>query len=183
MLLKINKTDPYQTHVPVLIEALRHVHGPVLEMGSGEGSTPLLHELGNDLTVTLDHDAAWINKYRSQYDINKHWFLCLNFQEMIMFCEVDDIRWMNGWGLVFIDQGDWQNRWDCLLALKNKARIIILHDSDVYAKRLEGMFKYSRTVMPAEPWPAETGPPTFLASDTIDVTKWEIDTGIEEIET
>ena len=38
------RTNPYTTHQPVLAHYLQKVKKPILELGCGYGSTPLLHD-------------------------------------------------------------------------------------------------------------------------------------------
>ena len=56
--------DPAGTHLPVLRHMVGITTGPVLEMGMGYNSTPILHELcPNRLLVSLDSEAEWVEKF------------------------------------------------------------------------------------------------------------------------
>jgi len=54
----------YATHLPVLAACVAHTSGPVLELGCGAYSTPLLHALcvGRPL-LSLENDLAWYSQF------------------------------------------------------------------------------------------------------------------------
>lgn len=175
-----HRTNCFQTHQPVIIAALNHVMKgkPVLELGSGMGSTPLLHVIceaqGRNL-FTIDHDEEWLSKYREDLGAGFHRYRRLEFEEMLTDPELISQEW----GLVFCDQGNWQSRTDTMIFYRDKADFLILHDSDPYRDSLYKEFKYGRELMPLEPMPAISGPPTFIASNRYPVD-FEIDMSVEE---
>lgn len=173
-----HKRNPFCTHQPVLIEAVKRTKGPILEMGSGEGSTVLLHKLCGDSREiwTVDHDPSWLRKYSGQFPGANHVFHALTFAGMLHSTAL-----RREWGIVFLDQGDWQSREDCLGVLKEYAEIVIVHDSDAYAGRFDPQFKHVKTYLPDEPWAAVSGPPTFVGSDKMEVD-WPVDFSIDTLE-
>ena len=53
--------NPFATHMPVLLACLEHTSGPVLELGSGWFSTPIVSAFATDRLVAAgDYDAAVI---------------------------------------------------------------------------------------------------------------------------
>jgi len=191
------KSNEFATHQPVLWTYLNETEGPVLELGSGYGSTMLLHiycQKMNRILYTVDDNPAWLNKFTSCAS-DMHRFVLLNkivgnhedASHWISFLNREEIRSAQ-WGLVFIDQSPWEARYHSAEILKNNAQILIIHDCDYYPENnkyfgkviqrlqpysTEGeydfsdMFKYSQVYFPKKPWPAPTGPPTLAGSQTI----------------
>lgn len=89
----------------------------------------------------------------------------------------------------FVDQSPWLARYETIKRFKSHAKFVILHDCNYFPeqkifgsiieplirdKRIAGkfdfgdMFAYFKVYFPPHPWPANTGPPTLVASDCID---------------
>ena len=52
--------NPFATHMPTLLACLQHTSGPVLELGSGWFSTPVLSAFATDRLVrTMETDRDW----------------------------------------------------------------------------------------------------------------------------
>lgn len=161
----------YGTHQPVLYEAIKYtsdIPHPILELGCGNFSTDLIHAMayGKRNIISLDHNKAWIDKFGS---VEGHEFKCVSYEEMKM---------PGAFSVVFVDQGDWQSRADCIKHYRHMAYLVVLHDSD-YLERELGInfgnhYQYYKTFMPLQPYPYVTGPPTTIMSNVIDVTKWNI---------
>jgi hypothetical protein len=168
-----HKDDAWGTHQPVLYEAVKRSHGDVLELGSGFNSTPMIHALTENTdrkVLTVDHDANWLSKFLHLQTPN-HEFRVLGSYE--------DIRQIQGvFSVVFIDEGNWESRAESLKYFADKATYLVLHDSDYIERQLEFKFAehfaYFKTYMPLQPYPYETGPPTTLLSNIIDVRQWDI---------
>ncbi len=65
--------DMYGTHMACLIAAVINTTGPVLELGSGHYSTPLLHVLCSPhdgkparLLVSTETELNWLNKLKKR---------------------------------------------------------------------------------------------------------------------
>ncbi len=55
--------NPFATHMPLLLACLRHTTGPVLELGSGWFSTPLLAAFATDRLVrTIETNPQWYDR-------------------------------------------------------------------------------------------------------------------------
>ena len=66
--------DPWQSHRPILEHYARKTDGPILELGIGDGSTPLLHEICKDknrFLISVENDPAWRDKY-AHYRCKNH---------------------------------------------------------------------------------------------------------------
>jgi hypothetical protein len=180
------KVNEYATHQPFLWHFLKKTDKPILELGSGYGSTPLLHAYSAKHKIplyTLDHDKEWLSRFSCleselhtllSVDVSGDW---LPFEEAIPK-EIE-------FGIIFIDHGSWQSRLDCARLLKDRADYILVHDFDnlVMAYNfgrvirplehfsspgeydMSSEFPYSISCWPSvKPWPGRSGPPTLIAS-------------------
>lgn len=173
-----HQTDAYGTHQPVLFEAIKRTKGlssgPIVELGCGFNSTNLIHEIAEERTVfSVEHDRSWMSKFEHLGTENRRFLLINSWYEILtIFASETDLS------VVFIDQGDWDSRAQCVEFFKNRAAIVVIHDSD-YLERM-GMlqykdhYKFVKTFMPLEPYPYMTGPPTTIMSNIIDVITWDI---------
>lgn len=190
----IHRNNEYATHQPVLIEAVRRTTGPVLELGSGAGSTPLLHHVCAGRTLyTVDHDQTWLDRYAEEMAADWHQFLRVDLVDLLDNPIIRD----STWDVVFIDHGDWASRAQCVRYFRTRATFVILHDSDYFASLLgrkisalipheapggtdfSEQFKYYREHYPPLPWPAPTGPPTLIGSN---ITSCDFDVDWEQAE-
>ncbi len=52
--------NPFATHMPALLACLEHTSGPVLELGSGWFSTPIVSAFATDRLVrTIETNPEW----------------------------------------------------------------------------------------------------------------------------
>lgn len=173
-----HRTDAYATHQPVLFEAIKrteHLDGPIVELGCGYNSTKLIHDSAGERTVfSLEHDLSWLIKF-DHLGTPKRRFIHINswYDILTQFASETDLS------VVFVDQGDWDSRAQCVEFFKRRSAVVVVHDSD-YLERT-GLLKYNehyeyfKTFMPLEPYPYMTGPPTTILSNYIDVSSWNID--------
>lgn len=165
-----HRTNAYATHQPVLIAVVKRLlhDRPVLELGCGSGSTPLLHELccKTRSLVSVDNLQTWAEPFLESASPN-HKFLTMGFDEIL----VADLGFTD-WGLVFIDQGDWHSRGQCITHFKDSADFIVVHDSDPYQWAIPDFknhqeFYINPTVAPDLPVYANgfAGPPTLVLSN------------------
>jgi len=125
--------DPFATHQPVLKKNLSILdkNKPILELGCGHGSTPLLHDFSTSHQVEIyifDNNEEWLNIISSQYKSHKyHNYIKVNDWniELKEYLKYD-------WSLVFIDQAPWEARTLSLELFKNKTDYVILHDCDYF---------------------------------------------------
>ena len=112
------------SHLPVLVRALKVTSGPVVELGAGMYSTPILHALceaeGRRL-VTYENAPEyyeWALRYQSSlHDV----------------CKVDvwadvDLASVN-WAVAFVDHAPNGTRWQEMLRLTH-AEYVVAHDSN-----------------------------------------------------
>lgn len=159
---------PYQTHRPVLCEALLRVpSGLILELGAGEGSTPALHEVSQATgrtVVTLESDASWIARFATLRSDNHH------LVHLPSWIDLDGPHVLKGltYAVAFVDHAPAGRRVADIAWLATCARVVVVHDTEDpiygYAKIL-GLFKYAATYKKHTPW-------TSVFSNSIDVASW-----------
>jgi hypothetical protein len=117
-------TGNWNNHLPLLILGLqlskRGTTGiDVLELGSGEGSTPLLRQYCKDQQLkfhSFDNNKEWCDKTGAQYVDN--WDILI------------DEALTRRHGLIFIDHAPGERRHLDAIRLANAADILVLHDTE-----------------------------------------------------
>jgi len=131
------------SHIPVLLEVLKRVHRPVLELGVGYNSTPLLHwycKTNGIKLLSLETDEKWLNKFKD-FETKSH---RLELIEDWDSADIDQIQW----GMVLIDHRPAMRRRVEAKRLKDNAEYILMHDSEPEINRFYGytkiypLFKY-----------------------------------------
>jgi hypothetical protein len=112
--------DAYATHQHALIEAALATTGDILELGSGDYSTPLLSAIakhrGNRLVIKSS-DPVWADRFRD-------------------IAEVEIVDWATWepegkYGLVFLDNEQLtSDRIKWIPKLAKIAKVIVMHDAD-----------------------------------------------------
>jgi hypothetical protein len=106
----------WMTHLPALFSALLTTTGPVLEIGAGSGSTPMLRafcEAAERRFVSIESNAEWAAKCGSFHD--------RNYAELPVLVE-------NQWGVVFVDHAPEEDRVRVANLFRDSAEIVIIHD-------------------------------------------------------
>jgi ubiquinone/menaquinone biosynthesis C-methylase UbiE len=128
------------SHIPMLVKAIEMTNKPVLELGIGYNSTPLLHWLCADKGIgllSLESDPEWLKKFL-EFRTDNHILAEFNFDNSLDVLGVDDF------GVVFVDHRPARKRRSSALFFKDKADIIILHDSELAdnpAYKYTGIYK------------------------------------------
>lgn len=166
----------YYTHQKFLDFYLKNTTGPILELGTGLGSTSVATKYINDdrFLVSVDNNIEWIEKMKQDYpESNNHKYVyTTNWNETI-----NTLTTIN-WSIVFIDQSPWEARVLAYSAFKNIADYVIIHDVDYFPKRgifgtmisetefdFSAEFKNWKLYYPEKPWPSPTGPPTLVGTN------------------
>lgn len=165
----VNLNKQRSTHMPMLIRTVQATSGPVLELGAGPYSTPLLHWLiagSGRYLVTYDNVPLFYN-YAKRFQSRDHIvYLTKDWREI----DQDNTYW----SVVFIDHSgkirDDSRRGGDAIRLKDRADYIVLHDTDNedtcgYIK-MWPYFKYRFDWKYCKPW-------TSVVSNFIDVSKWK----------
>lgn len=98
-------------------------NGPVLEMGCGWGSTPLLHMLcapGRRL-LTVETTPAWLDRFKD---------LGGGYHELLLVpaYEGNHEFYEEPWSIAFVDQDPESHRWASVRRLRGHADYILFHD-------------------------------------------------------
>lgn len=118
----------------VLIKAVFMTDGPVLEMGMGFNSTPLLHWLCGDTKrrlISYENNPDYFNALR-KFRSRNH-----------LLCLVDDwdkINIAKPWDVAFIDHSPAERRVVDIRRVANLAKLVIVHDTE---KTQEYKYHYS----------------------------------------
>lgn len=123
------------SHIPVLIKVLSISEGPILELGTGLNSTPVLHWLCNETKRKIDsyesipmfHRAAW-NYHNDYHTIH----LVEDWDK--------DLKIDKHWGVVFIDHAPGIRRNVEMGRLAQNADYVIVHDTE---PKSDWHYKYS----------------------------------------
>lgn len=138
------KYEPHWgSHIPLLLRALCATRGPVLEMGMGTFSTPILHWLCFDADrqlVSLDDDPKWVNAHAS---FVRDWHRIEHVEDWDAYPLTERY-----WSVALIDHAPPERRKVDALRLADHAEIILLHDTHWqqekhhHYRELDGQFRY-----------------------------------------
>jgi len=159
--------DNYATHVPVLVAAIElspQLTGRILELGCGNYSTMLLHNIahyrGYDL-LTFDNNGTWMKQFmgvasdRHRLKLIDDWAAVAEIDEP---CDV-----------AFADHGPASRRNTDIERLAENAGIVVVHDTEPgrgpgrLEESVKPFYKYHYTCRRWKAW-------TSVCSNTIDVT-------------
>jgi hypothetical protein len=106
----------WMTHLPALFSALLTTTGPVLEIGAGNGSTPMLR-------------AFCVAAEREFYSLegNHDWALACDSHFDPSYESLDRMA-KQQWGVVFVDHAPEEYRVRVANLFKDSAEIIVIHD-------------------------------------------------------
>lgn len=157
------------SHAPVLAAIVARCFrrydkiGPpstIWEFGCGDYSTPLLHLMARErgaVLVSFETDEMWLRKYASLANLD--YPTAHRFEHVLDWEEIGARP--GGPNLLFIDCSPGEIRVPLALAFKDRAQIIICHDTEAdippaagnygWAK-LDGVFKHQWTCKLWRPW-------------------------------
>jgi hypothetical protein len=157
----------YGSHLPVVLQALLKTRGPVLELGAGLFSTPLLNAfaLAQDRrVVTCENARRWFR-----------WFsIYTGPQHSVRFVDNwDDLDVGDMWDVALVDHSPDDRRCIEIRRLAHKARYIICHDANEKYWQQYGYaaafaeFKYNYLYKRSDPY-------TMILSNFVDLSDfWE----------
>jgi len=114
----------YGTHLPVLLRALELTDGPVLELGAGIFSTPVLHWIctrDKRQLVSMDNDPRfynWAGRFANEY------------HRLVLVDDWDKVNIGYPWDVVLVDHSPGERRVVEIRRLAFYAKYIIIHDSN-----------------------------------------------------
>jgi len=155
------------SHSTLLSAAFMITEGPVLELGTGLSSTPMLHGLCGSAKRRLhsvETSPQWFHELSPEYMREWHTFdLVENFLNLP--------EYQQDWGLAFVDHGVIEERHVSIMALKHVPMVVVhdtCHPRLYHYNEAFSHFKYRFDL-------ALYGPMTSVVSDIIDVSSvfWE----------
>ena len=125
--------DSFATHQQALCAAVTFTKGAILELGCGEYSTPLLHELArNRQLVSLETDITWLQKF-THFTSPWHTLRLANYDTDPVFSQE--------WSVVLVDHTPPARRGPDVSRLRAKTQLFVLHDT-------EGIGYFYHTIQP-----------------------------------
>lgn len=167
----LTNIDNWSTHRRLLwpaLEVIKYTGLPVIELGSGDGSTPFLRQYCEEHKIeffSYDSNEEWAKKTGSTYVAN--W---------------DIIPWRKQFGVALIDEAPGEHRKDSLR--KIQADIIVIHDSepkgwngsDYQVRQFFPLWTYMKDLQSEVP----QGAWATILSNIYDVRKFEIDPNLSQ---
>lgn len=163
------------SYYPLLFKALEETKGEVIEMGTGHGSTPLLHEYCTNkkrILHSYETEKDWISKFEHMTSpLHTFTLLCRDCWDSCSNMHFSP-------SVVFIDHAPGERRQRDLILFKDTAEIIVIHDTepkgagDYRVRQHFDKFKYVVEVMSNWHDPREAGAWATALSNTVDITKW-----------
>ena len=111
------------SHIPVLVKLISQADKPILELGVGWSSTPLLHWMALERNIPVfsyESDANWFKNFE-EYRGKNH---------IIEWVENYDFNIQADLSIVFIDHRPAYKRKYSAVKYKDSADYIVLHDSE-----------------------------------------------------
>ena len=134
--LRLPVDHHYGSHAIVLLAALfLSRSGPILELGMGSTSTPLLHRFSveqNRFVLSTDSNLRWINYFRSiNANQTQHEFLHIEVNtEMGVEWATSALADRKNWSLVLIDHRPGPRRKFDLMLYAQRSDLVVLHDTE-----------------------------------------------------
>lgn len=123
-------SNPYSTHQNMLRKCIEATTGPVLELGVGEGSTPLIHELcamkGRQV-VSYDTDSVFFEMYRDRYQSALHEFNYIHHDD---WDSAVIVRPDKPWSVVLVDHRPARRRQVEAGRVATMAEYVVCHDTE-----------------------------------------------------
>ena len=148
------QTDPFSTHQPLLVAALLNTQGPILEMGGGYYSTPLVSAFANvqrreahtietgagmyellkrfsspfhKIWSVSGYDFAADGRFMPRADTTRGQYIEIQSRFLTDFCSEGPPRW----SVVFIDQAPGYLRVPAIEHFADIADFIVTHDTEL----------------------------------------------------
>lgn len=166
--LTLRKYNPgWGTHIPVVVKALQASKGPVLELGTGAFSTPLLHML------CLDQERELISYEDVPDFVTAHKHFVTDKHKIHLVDDWDKVDLQERrWSVALIDHPE-DRRLPEALKLVDNTDYVIIHDSNgrwekyYHYSQLYPHFKYRYIY-------DKTSPHTTVLSNFIDLSKFSV---------
>jgi hypothetical protein len=155
----------WSTHMIPLITCALNTDGPILEMGVGDFSTPLLHSICSKnarFILSAEMDENWLNLF---LDLEKNWHQFIHVKTAE---DWDNIGNEINWSIVFIDHSPGERRIFDIKRLRKNTDIFVVHDSQQPSYGYEPELSSFRYKYIYERYATKT----TLVSDKVDIRKF-----------
>lgn len=133
----------YATHLGPLIACVNKTNGDVLELGMGLFSTPYLHYActgSKRKLLSLENDPGWCRHFKSSDFM--HFLYSNDYHQLELVDNYENSSLIDKeWDVVLVDQTPDLSRKETVKKLANKAKYIIIHDSND-DKRSRNVYQY-----------------------------------------
>jgi hypothetical protein len=159
-------TCDYDTHRPVLCEAVLRTSGPILELGMGDGSTRALHAVAmacNRRTFSFDNDSSWFARFM---DLRDTWHLLARLDTWDD-CPIESTFW----SCALVDHAPAERRTTEIKRLAYRAELVVVHDTEDPIYGYDAVFEsfaHRHDYRKHRPW-------TTVLSNYVDLAQWCID--------
>lgn len=159
------KIDSWATHLPMLVRCVAYHRGPILEMGCGLYSTPVLHAMSHGLQVPLtsiERNPEW-GKPFTKYVSPLHDVIIDNTPNKHLQSLLDHGEYFH---VALVDHSPAVLRAQAVKMLANKCDLIVCHDSE------HRLYDYEDVLSEFEhrvEW-REYAPWTTVVSNTMDLS-------------
>lgn len=122
----LTQAERIGSHRRAMLDAIARTAGPILELGCGDQSTPMLHDIAvthQRKLVTIDNDPQWIARYRHLQDFYHSIVLVESWDE----APLEELVW----GCALVDHSPPQRRAVDIRRLVGRCHLIVAHDADM----------------------------------------------------
>lgn len=167
---RFTPTNNDLSYYPLLFLALEETKtGDVIEMGTGHGSTQLLHDYckGKRWLFSYEEKKEWLEKFAHLHG-NKHYVGFIEDWDKVKNIHLEGEKPT----VIFIDHAPGERRKEDIVHFKDIEGILVCHDTEPAAdhgyqmRQHFTLFKYVIEVKTDGAW-------ATAMSNTFDVTKWE----------
>lgn len=162
-------TDAYGTFLPVLKIAVEELKpNSVLELGMGDNSSPYFHQLAIDgvSVMSYDNNPEWFAKYVDMFSAPNHSGIC--------HPEVPYPVYHKAYDIALIDHAPGERRRVDMLRLLDRVKVFVVHDTQPSADGYGYFFSHIWHHFQYLNHDTIDGVRTTVASNTVDVTKWDL---------
>lgn len=119
--------DGYSSHLPMLLACVAKTEGPILELGAGFGSTPILRAISvatGRTVLTVESNADWLARLGLE-DTERHKLLHTPPDSWHLVSQIDE-----AWDVVLVDHAPGDRRKRDIPRLADKCQLVVVHDSE-----------------------------------------------------
>lgn len=161
--------EEYGTFLPSLKMAVEKLQPTsILELGMGESSTPYLHELAKSgiKIMSYDNNPDWFKRYMHCFKIENHSGIC--------HPSIPYPVYEHSYDIALIDHAPGENRRLDIMRLIDRVKVFVIHDTQPEADKYGYFFSLVWPHFSYIAHSTENGIRTTVASNTVDVTKWQL---------